>query len=253
MPVTGSLAPCEPLIGDMREPWRQTIEQRILEAAEEDFARAGFAGARTAAIAARAGIPKANLHYYFKTKAALYRAVLDRILSLWLSETDIIRAEVAPSFALEHYIRAKMVLAMTHPQASRVFAHEILHGAPHIKDYLRTELRRLVTAKSRVIEGWVAAGLMAPIDPPHLFFTIWAATQTYADFDSQVCAVLGVRHLDAPHQTRAADHVVTLILRGCGLENAPIKARPFAVRRPRKTAIAGVRIARSDKRHRSGR
>lgn len=205
---------------------RRTIEHRILEAAEENFAQAGFAGARTATIAARAGIPKANLHYYFKTKEALYRAVLDRILSLWLSETEIIRADVAPAFALEHYIRAKMALAMTYPQASRVFAHEILRGAPHLEDYLRTELRRLVAAKSQVIEGWITAGLMATIDPPHLFFTIWAATQTYADFDSQVCAVLGVRRLDVPHQTRAADHVVTLILRGCGLESAKFDGRP---------------------------
>ncbi|MHB1513585.1 TetR family transcriptional regulator C-terminal domain-containing protein [Acidithiobacillus sp.] len=218
-------------------PERGTIERRILEAAEEIFAQAGFAGARTAKIAARAGIPKANLHYYFRTKEALYRAVLDRILSLWLSETDIIRTDVAPAFALEHYIRAKMALAATHPQASRVFAHEILRGAPHLEDYLRTELRRLVATKSQVIEGWVKAGLMAPIDPPHLFFTIWAATQTYADFDSQVCAVLGVQRLGVPHQTRAADHVVTLILRGCGLESTRFEARPPMARPRRKTAI----------------
>ena len=201
-------------------------------------ARAGFADARMETIAARAGIPKTNLHYYFRTKEALDRAVLDRILSFWLSGTDIIRTDVTPAFALEHYIRAKMAFAATHPQASRVFAHEILRGAPHLGDYPRTELHRLVAAKSQVIEGWVQTGLIAIIDPPHQYFTIWVATHTYADFDSQVCAVLGVERLGVAHQTRTANHVVTLIPSGCGLESARFKARPPMARPQRRAVIA---------------
>jgi TetR/AcrR family transcriptional regulator len=86
-----------------------------------------------------------------------------------------------------------------------------------LKILLATELHDLVQAKAAVIEGWIAAGRMAPVDPVHLFFTIWAATQTYADFDVQVCAVLGRSELNAADQARATEHVVTLLLRGCGL------------------------------------
>lgn len=205
---------------------RRIAEEKILRAAEEVFARTGFAGARIADIALSTGIPKPTILYYFKTKETLYKAVLGRILALWLSETDIIRSEVAPEVALDRYVRAKMTLTAARPAASRIFASELLSGAPHIRDYLQTELRELIATKSRVITRWIEEGRMAQVDPPHLFFTIWAATQTYADFSQQVCAVLGVDHLDTEHQKRAENHVVTLILRGCGLGPAAFATRP---------------------------
>ena len=203
-----------------RNAIRQENEQRILSAAEKVFAEAGFGGATMQLIADMAGLPKANLHYYFKNKLSLYQAVLDNTLTLWLTETDGIRIEADPAEALGNYIRAKMRLTATHPDASRVFTNEMLHGAPHLGDYLRTELKTLVDEKSRVIEHWATKGLMDPVDARHLFFTIWAATQTYADFEVQVAAVLGKSELSAKDHARATEHVVTLILRGCGLLNA---------------------------------
>ena len=200
-----------------KEHIRYAAEADILAAAETVFARAGFSGATMSAIADAAGLPKANLHYYFRTKAALYRAVLDHTLTLWLAETDGIRIDADPATALGDYIRAKMRLTATHRDASRVFANEMLHGAPHIGNYLRTELKALVDEKSRVIDHWAQRGLMDKIDARHLFFTIWAATQTYADFDVQMRAVLGRQKLTAADHKRAADHVVALVLRGCGL------------------------------------
>jgi TetR/AcrR family transcriptional regulator len=196
---------------------RQSNEAGILRAAEYVFARAGFAGATMGEIAERAQIPKSNLHYYFRTKKEIYRAVLTNTLSLWLAETDSIREDNDPERALSDYIRAKMKLSASHPDASRVFANEILHGAAEIGDFLRADLRALVDAKASVIEGWIADGRMAPIDPRHLFFTIWAATQTYADFAPQVCAVLGVKRLGACQIEDATVHLTRLLLRGCGL------------------------------------
>ncbi|QEZ43279.1 TetR/AcrR family transcriptional regulator [Cupriavidus oxalaticus] len=196
---------------------RQENQAMILRAAEHVFARAGFAGATMAEIATRAGVPKSNLHYYFRTKQALYRAVLAHTLQLWLSETDIIRAELPPQVALEQYIRAKMRLSASHPDASRVFANELLHGAPEIGEILRHALRELVARKAAVVQQWIDSGQMAPVDPQHLFFTIWAATQTYADFESQVCAVLGVSRLGRQDYAQATEHLVALLLRGCGL------------------------------------
>ena len=196
---------------------RLANEADILHAAEQVFARAGYAGATMADIAERAGIPKSNLHYYFGTKREIYRAVLTHILALWLAPTDSIREDNDPGEALSDYIEAKMRLTATHPDASRVFANEVLHGATEIGDILRGELRALVERKAAVIERWIADGRMAPVDARHLFFTIWAATQTYADFEAQVCAVLDVGQLDDPQIGAATRHLKTLLLRGCGL------------------------------------
>ena len=196
---------------------RQNNEALIVAAAERIFAGAGFGGATMAAIAEAAGLPKANLHYYFGSKQALYRAVLSRTLSDWLAPMLGIAPEADPRTAIERYIRDKMALSAQRPHASKVFANELLHGAPVLKALLAAELRPLVQAKAAVLQGWIAAGRMAPVDPVHLFFTIWAATQTYADFDVQVCAVLGRPELGAADQARATEHVVALLLRGCGL------------------------------------
>jgi len=196
---------------------RQANEARILGAGERVFARAGFNGATMAAIADEAGLPKANLHYYFGSKAALYQAVLARTLRDWLVPLDALRPGADPARALADYIRAKMAMSAERPDASRVFANELLHGAAVVGSLMRGELRTAVQQKAAVIDGWVAAGRMAPVDATHLFFTIWAATQTYADFEVQVCAVLGVDRLDAAAQERATAHVVGLVLRGCGL------------------------------------
>ena len=197
---------------------RESNELRLLKAAETVFAERGFRGATTAEIAQRARLPKANLHYYFRTKETIYRAVLTGILELWLTETDCIVPEASPREALAHYIRAKMRLAATRPDASRVFANELLHGAQAIGDYLAHELRELVDAKAAVIEHWIASGQMAPVEPRHLFFTLWAATQTYADFEVQVRAVLGVETLSDAHMETATQHLLSLVLRGCGLQ-----------------------------------
>jgi len=196
---------------------RQANEARILGAGERVFARAGFNGATMAAIADEAGLPKANLHYYFGSKLDLYRAVLARTLHDWLVPLDGLVPEADPREALERYIRAKMAMSAQRPDASRVFANELLHGAAVVGELMRTELRSIVRRKAAVIDGWIAAQRMAPVDSIHLFFTIWATTQTYADFDAQVRAVLGRDELTPRDHERATEHVVGLILRGCGL------------------------------------
>lgn len=196
---------------------RQTNEALILGAAERVFARAGFGGATMAAIAEASGLPKANLHYYFGSKDILYRAVLARTLHDWLEPMQVITRGAEPRAALEQYIRSKMEMTARQPDGSKVFANELLHGAPVVHSLLTGELRQLVQEKSAVIRGWIDAGQMAAVDPVHLFFTIWAATQTYADFDVQVCAVLGKKALSPKDHARATDHLVGLLLRGCGL------------------------------------
>jgi TetR/AcrR family transcriptional regulator len=208
---------------------RRANEARLLDAAETVFAERGYGGATTAAIARRAGLPKANLHYYFRTKEAIYRAVLDRILQRWLAAFDPAAAGDDPAAVLEAYVRGKIRLSREHQQASRVFAREILSGASHIRGFLVGELRRWVERQAELMQGWIAAGRMDPIDPVHLLFIIWAATQTYADFDAQIRAVTGKRVQARADFEHAADTVVQLVLKGCGVR--PPAGTPHAKQR----------------------
>lgn len=196
---------------------RQANELRILAAAERVFAGAGYGGATMAAIADASGLPKANLHYYFGSKEQLYRTVLARTLKDWIFPIQNITSQAEPRESIEAYIRAKMALSEQRPHASKVFANELLHDAPVIKSLLTSELRDMVLEKVAVLQRWISEGRMAPVNPIHLFFTIWAATQTYADFDVQVCAVLGHTKMTEEDHAQATEHVVSLVLRGCGL------------------------------------
>jgi TetR/AcrR family transcriptional regulator len=197
---------------------RQTSVEHILAATEPVFAKHGFEGATMAQLAAAAGLPKANLHYYFGTKEGLYRAVLEGILALWLDDAaEWIVPERHPAEGFAGYVRAKMTHSRERPDASRIFADELLRGAPHIMMYLGIELRNRVTELAAVIEGWTARGLMDAVHPVHLLFNIWAMTQTYADFDVQICAVLGKVSIDDAEFAVATETVVALVLKGCGV------------------------------------
>ena len=151
-----------------------------------------------AQLAAAAGLPKANLHYYFGTKEGLYRAVLEGILGCgWRTPTSWIIAERHPADGLAGYVRAKMAHSRQRPHASRIFAGELLRGAPHIMHVSRHRIAPSRGSSSRRLSrDGARAGLMDPVHPVHLLFNIWAMTQTYADFDVQIRAVLGKVSLD---------------------------------------------------------
>jgi len=180
------------------EPARKTRAgeanvERILDAALDLFAAYGLRGARIDQIAAAAGLSKPNLLYYFRTKEALYTAVLRRTLEMWLEPLRELDAKADPREALSAYIAGKLDASRSHPAASRLFAMEMLQGAPHLDEALRGPLLDLVEAKSRIIEDWIHAGRLKPVDPRHLLFAIWATTQHYADFAPQIEALTGAR------------------------------------------------------------
>jgi TetR/AcrR family transcriptional regulator len=199
---------------------RQRNVARILNAADTVFAKKGFSGATTGEIAERAGLPKANLHYYFPTKHDLYTRVLENVLTVWLDALDEIRPDADPAAALERYIARKLAYSREYPERSRLWAIEVIGGATHVRPFLRNRLRRHVAAKSVILEGWIAAGRMDPVDPAHLLFMLWATTQTYADFATQIAAVLGKRRVDDETLATATATATTLFLKGLGLRRS---------------------------------
>ena len=193
---------------------REENERALLEAAEETFAEQGFAGATTAEIARRAGLPKANLHYYFPTKQALYRAVIERVLTAWLAAASSFDSSEDPATALSAYIGAKMDLAREMPLATRIWSAEIMRGAPMIQDFLDTTLSEWVASRERAVKRWIAAGKLKPIEPRFLFYMIWATTQQYANAAHEIAALNHGRPLDDKAFERAKRQVIETILGG---------------------------------------
>ena len=184
---------------------QQKNQAAIMAAGLEVFSQFGFRGSTLDQVAEAAGLSKPNLLYYFKSKDAIYTALLARLLENWLEPLQHMDDAGDPVEELLGYANRKLAMSRDYPRESRLFANEIIQGAPRIKDVLRTDLRDLVMAKATIIEGWVAAGKIKPVDPVHLIFSIWSLTQHYADFDVQVRAILGDKdpfdgaqqHLDA--------------------------------------------------------
>lgn len=182
----------------MADTGRTRIQTRnreaILEAALEVFAARGFSGATLDQIAQAAGLSKPNLLYYFPSKEAMHAALLEGLLDTWLDPLRELDADGEPVAEVLRYVRRKLDLSRDYPRESRLFANEILQGAPRMRAALEGELAGLVAEKAAVLTGWMEAGRIARVDPVHLIFSIWALTQHYADFDVQVAAVLGPGH-----------------------------------------------------------
>ena len=175
-------------------PTRIQVKKRaeILEAALEVFSAQGFRGSTLDQIAIEAGLSKPNVLYYFASKEAIYKALLKRLLNTWQDPLRALDPDGEPLEEILSYVRRKMQMSRDFPRESRLFANEIVQGAPRIHAALEGELKALVDQKASVIQQWCAQGRLAPVHPHHLFFSIWALTQHYADFDVQVRAVLGL-------------------------------------------------------------
>ena len=198
---------------------RETNEAHLLACAEAVFAERGLEGASTAMIAERAGLPKANLHYYFPTKLALYRRVLEDLFEDWHRAADTFESSDDPVEAIGGYVRTKMELSRRRPLGSKVWASEIIHGAGHMQDILNERVKPWLETRVIVIDGWIARGLLAPVDAQTLMFMIWATTQHYADFDAQIRALKGKRALSQKAFDTSTEEVVKLVIRACGAKS----------------------------------
>jgi len=180
----------------------------ILKAALEVFSTYGFRGSTIDQIATEAGLSKPNLLYYFDSKEAIHALLLEHLLDTWLDPLRALDPKGDPVSEITGYVIRKLELSRDYPRESRLFANEILQGAPRVMGLIKGPLKTLVDNRAAVISDWSKSGRIADVDPYHLIFSIWATTQHYADFDSQVSAVLG----DAAERRfeAAADYLTTL-------------------------------------------
>lgn len=186
----------------------------ILDAALEVFSSYGFRGSTLDQISEKAGMSKPNLLYYYPSKQAIYVTLLENTLEEWLQPFEQLNPAGDPMQELRKYISSKLEMSFQKPEASRLFANEIINGAPAIGSFLETHLKKLVDSKVGVINEWIAQGRIAQVDPYHLIFMIWSTTQHYADFSAQINAVIGERTDTKIFREKAAQTVANIILAG---------------------------------------
>ncbi|MFU8899468.1 TetR family transcriptional regulator [Roseinatronobacter thiooxidans] len=202
--------------GSARKAPRSRIQKRnreiILDAALEVFSTHGFRGATLDQIATQAGLSKPNLLYYFDSKDAIHRELLTRLLDTWLDPLRMLNPDGAPQAEIMAYMRRKLQMSRDFPRESRLFANEILQGAPRMEAFIRTDLRALVDEKAQLLQAWADAGRIARIDPYHLIFSIWSLTQHYADFAPQIAMIRGDRHEPTEGAEEFLEHLYSRLL-----------------------------------------
>ena len=200
---------------------RAKNEEIIIRAASRVFAENGYAATKTAAIAELAELPKPNIYYYFGSKEKLYRAVLESITEPLLAASAPFIEYQDPVQALTFYIKSKLMISKDYPYASKVFANEIMHGAPHLPADIIERLSEQTRTLTTKLNDWMAQDLMAAVDAHHLLFAIWSSTQTYADFNWQITMALGKEELDEQDFARAAQLITQLVIGGCAVKSLP--------------------------------
>ncbi|KZL12543.1 HTH-type transcriptional regulator RutR [Pseudovibrio axinellae] len=178
--------------------------EKILAAALDVFSTYGFRGSTIDQVAQKAGLSKPNLFYYYDSKDAIHAELIERLLYIWLDPLHQLNPEGEPIEEICSYVKRKLEMARDYPRESRLFANEILQGAPRINTLIAGPLKSLVDEKTTVIQSWIDADRIAETDPYHLLFSIWSTTQHYADFDSQVQTLLPSERIKNRFQDAAA-------------------------------------------------
>jgi len=197
-----------------RSDSRERLEQEILDAAKRLFAQRGFGGVSLDHIARAVGTAKQNVLYYFSSKEALYRRVLHGVLDVWLSYMAAITENAHdPEVALRRYISGKLRFSREHPYDSRVYANEVISGAPLFAQEIEERVVPALQADIAVFRMWAAQGVCRPVDAAHLMVILWSSTQAYADFAAQICLVLGKPAMEPADYDAGEQLLVDMVLR----------------------------------------
>ena len=219
LPMTASTATKRRVIN------RDKLEADIVAEAVRVFAESGYEGASIATVADNAGLSKQNLMYYFPTKQLLYQRVLDGVLDEWLARMESLAdVDQDPRDVLRAYVQAKLRFSREQPWASRVYAMEVISGAQLYGDQIQKRVVPLLRKDIDVFERWIEEGRIAPINATHLLFAIWAMTQSYADFSTQMALVLNRKQLSKKDFDDAEVMITNMVLAAVALPGSMVAA-----------------------------
>lgn len=195
---------------------RTEVMDAIHNAAIAEFALHGLKGASTQGIAERAGLSKPQLHYYIESKEDLYEKILQHVVEEWIRVFSFGDAERGPQRVLSDYIRRKLDFSFDQPLLSRIFANEMMRGAPVLMPMMSRPRMRTTQAVA-CINSWIEAGLMRPLDPMLLMMNIWSLTQHFADFEYQARYMLRVKEGQPLDREHIVEEVTAFVMHGCGI------------------------------------
>lgn len=196
---------------------REKNQTVILEAAEKIFAQQGLTKATTQMIANEAGLPKANIHYYYRSKQDLLEAVLKRIIAMWLASITRFSIDDGPKICLTRYIDEKMQQSKENTNASKIFALALISEEPFLLTFLQEHFIKEMEREKQIVQIWIDQGKMKVSSVEHLFISIWALTQTYADFDAQVKLMLQKSELDDADFEVSKQFITHMVLSSCAI------------------------------------
>lgn len=164
----------------LAHPRNPDTVQRILRAAEENFAERGLAGARTGAIARAARVNKALLYYYFSSKEELHRFTLNTLFQqLHAQMNAALDQSGTPRQQLLRYINSYFDFMTAHPNYPRLFERELTSEKPQLAGLVREHLRPLHQRLAAVIRAGIAKGEFRRVEPRHTIFNLVAITVFY--------------------------------------------------------------------------
>jgi AcrR family transcriptional regulator len=159
---------------------RPDTVQRILRAAEKNFAERGLAGARIGAIARAARVNKALLYYYFDGKEELHRFTLNTLFQQLRAQTvAALDRPGSPREQILRYINGYFDFMMAHPNYPRLFQRELMSHEPRIAEVVRDYLRPVHQRLTAVIRAGIAKKEFRRVDARHTLFTLVAMTVFY--------------------------------------------------------------------------
>ena len=162
---------------------REASRSTILAAALAEFAGHGLAGARMDAIASAAGVNKALLYYYFRSKDELYAAVLDEFFQRL--RTRIGRAldtGTSPGERILLYARAHFDCVSESRHYARLVHDEMSvggEGSPHLRHIVENYIRPIALRVLEALREGSATGEFRQVDPAQFAPTMAASIVTY--------------------------------------------------------------------------
>ena len=195
-----------------RDP--EATKVKILDAAEEEFARYGLAGARTEPIAANTGVTKAMIHYYFGTKEELYRAVLERYASTFLGALQTLDLEgLSPPDTLKTFLRAAVAHEVAHPYQGKVLLHEAMSNEG--KYFKLTGWEVPINLGIDFLQKGIDEGYFRPLDPWLTMIHIMGTVTFYFNAENNLKNLVPACEWLAPEAIEAyAESAIAFILAG---------------------------------------
>ncbi|HOW45398.1 MAG TPA: TetR family transcriptional regulator [Candidatus Aminicenantes bacterium] len=194
--------------------------EKILKAAQNEFAARGFAGARMEAIARSAGCNKAMLFYYFSSKEGLYQTILKEVMGEFFTKINgVLTPDLTPAALMEKFPELYIQLFARHPEFVRIVAFDLIHDPDNLCGIMGGIISQMTHFGPHPlferIRRWHEQGLTSEPDPLHFMMNIVALSIFSFIGKPMVEAISGIRVAsDEEFYRRRVASVVNVLKRG---------------------------------------